>query len=280
MTNTGALPLDLHLDAATSHPDWRVDFETTEVSLAPGESTEVPVTIEVPTQAWSDHPVRVTVRARDGTGQATTFAEVTPRAGAALVAPVRSWPIPDELLGGLDAAATGLGAVPLVSIDPTAEAALHDGVIALGGGMDLLLPPPVTLSVDLAGEDPVPVAGTILDPSAGPGVVAGTPRDFELALSEDGVTYQTVLSGQLSGALGEQSFVLPEPVPARFAQLRITSVQPGIDHLRLGEWKVVATPGWQPGDAPLDSRRTGPRRARRLGRSAALQPRLARRHAR
>ena len=85
---------------------------------------------------------------------------------------------------------------------------------------------PLTLTVDLAGDEPVPVAGTILDPSAGPGVVAGTPRDFELVLSQDGVTYETVLTGQLSGALAEQAFVLPEPVPARFAQLLITSIHP------------------------------------------------------
>ena len=71
------------------------------------------------------------------------------------------------------------------------------------------------------------MAGTILDPSAGSGSVAGTVRDFELLLSEDGVTYETVLSGELSGALAEQAFVLPEPIPARFAQLRITSRTPG-----------------------------------------------------
>ena len=115
LANSGAEALDLSLDATTSEPDWTVALDTTELSLGPGEAARVPITIAVPPQAWSDHVVRATVRARDDSGQVTTFVEITPRAAAPLVAPVRSWSIPDELLGGLDAAATGLGAVPLPS---------------------------------------------------------------------------------------------------------------------------------------------------------------------
>ena len=58
--------------------------------------------------------------------------------------------------------------------------------------MVLAVSPPQTLTVDLAGDEPVPVAGTTFDPTAGLGSVAGTVREFELLLSEDGATYESV----------------------------------------------------------------------------------------
>jgi Mg-chelatase subunit ChlD len=252
LTNSGQETLDLRLDALASDPRWAVELESSEVSLAPGASVGIALEIVVPAQAWDSRAVRVTLQARDSSGQATTFIELTPRDGVPLVEPFRWWPLPDELLGGLDVAAPGLGAVPLVSLDAAAEAALHDGVVALGAGMNIRTTLPLTLTMDLAGDEPVPVAGIILDPTAGPGAVAGTVRAFELLLSQDGATYERALSGELSGALIEQAFALPEPVPARYAQLRITSRFPGTEDLRLGEWKVVAAPGWTQRPGPIE----------------------------
>jgi hypothetical protein len=97
--------------------------------------------------------------------------------------------VPDALLGGLDAASLGLGATPVVSLDADQESRLHDGVTPTGGGMDMNIAGlPVTLTVDLAGDAPIPVAGTILDPLAGVSTFAGIPRRFELLLSSDGAT--------------------------------------------------------------------------------------------
>jgi hypothetical protein len=252
LVNRGADALDIQLDTTTSDPTWRVDLDETDVTVPPGASTEVRGVVVVPSQAWTDRPVRATVHARSDQGQVTAFSEVTPRPDAPLVEPFRWWSVPDDLLGGLDVASTGLGAVPLVSIDPVAEALLHDGIVALGSGMVANVVPPLTLTVDLAGDEPVPVAGTILDPTAGPGGIASTVRTFDLLLSLDGATYERVLDGEMTGALSEQAFLLPQPIPARFAQLRITSRFPGGRELRLGEWKVVASPGWTPSTGPLD----------------------------
>ena len=246
LANPGDMAVDVRLDAATTHPDWRLELESDSVSVGPGAVVDVPAAVLVPAQAWVDTPVRLTVRARDGAGQVTAYVEVTPRGDAAPVEPFAGGGLPPELLGGLDVAAAGLGATPLVSVDPAGEAALHDGVAPLGSGLDVLAAAPLTLTVDLAGDVPVPVVGTILDPLAGSGVVAGTVRGFELLLSEDGASYESVYEGEFSGALNEQAFVLAQPVPARFAQLRITSGFPGADRLRLGEWKVVAAPDWRP----------------------------------
>ena len=107
--------------------------------------------------------------------------------------------------------------------------------------------------MDLAGDASIPIAGTILDPLSGGATYAGIPRDFELLLSDDGADWQVALTGQLSPLPIEQSFALPAPIPARFAQLRILSMFGGASNqLVLGEWKVVAAPGATVDSAPLD----------------------------
>jgi Mg-chelatase subunit ChlD len=103
---------------------------------------------------------------------------------------------------------------------------------------------PITLTVDLAGDEPVPVVGTILDPLARDASLAGAPREFELRLSDDGIEYQSVLRDTLEPLMLDQAFVLDEPVEARFAQLIIHSNHGGASApVQLGEWKVVARPG-------------------------------------
>ena len=72
-------------------------------------------------------------------------------------------------------------------------------------------------------------------------------RDFDLELSLDGSTWDPAVSGTLLAVAAEQSFALPAPVEARFARLRVRSVQnPASSVVVLGEWTVVATPGWSP----------------------------------
>ncbi len=256
IVNTGTADVQLSLDSLSSHHAWVAVPERTEVSVPAGSTTAVPVTIRVPPDAWADIPVRLTVRARDTIGaQATAFVEVTPRRDTAPVAPYRAWSVPNALLGGLDVAALALGGAVVPSIDPIAEAQLHDGLTTTSSGFATAFSgQPITLTSDLAGDTPVPVAGTIIDPlAAGGRLVLTAPRHFELLLSTDGVTYTSALTGDLSTVPVDQSFVLPAPVLARFAQLRIDSTYAGPgSQVALGEWKVIATPGWVPSSDPID----------------------------
>ena len=253
ITNEGSASASVALLAATSQHGWSVDLDTVEVVVPSGGSVSVPTDVRVPDDAWADTLVRITVAATiEGAPAGSSFVEITPRGGAPLVDPTQTWPLPDALLGGLDVASLRSGASPVGSVDPVREALLHDGEAIHGayfGGA--LVNGAWTFAVDLAGDASLPVAGVILNPLAGDERLEYRPRGFELLLSEDGVTYQVALSGELTTLGVDQPFVLPAPVAARFAQLRITSTYGNTIHgdagfAMLGEWKVIATPGSVP----------------------------------
>ena len=265
IADAGDRPLELDLDTATSHYLWSVALEQTHVSVPAGGTVDVPFTVLAQPDTWADVPVRVTVRAQDSQGEAVTgFVELTPSRDALPSGPVQSWSVPDELLGGLDVASLALGGQPVASVDADLEAQLHDGVTPSGDGFGTSFTngQPLFLTVDLAGDQPIPVAGTILDPQARSTPFDGVPHHFALLLSQDGTDYQVALEGDLSPLPIDQAFALSAPIPARFAQLRIDSVygSPSAGSVVLGEWKVVAVPGVSPTSDPLniaDPRRGG-----------------------
>ncbi len=157
--NTGGAGLALALDTLTSHHAWTVASPASPVAVAAGGSVDVPLVVHVPPDAWLGVPVRVSVRARDADGASgTAFVEITPARDVAPVDPEMAWSLPPELLGGLDMASAALEAVPVDAHNH--EVYLHDGLSIAGSGMSSSLQSgPFTLGVDLAGDEPVPVAG-------------------------------------------------------------------------------------------------------------------------
>ncbi len=250
-----ASPVSLTLDALTSHHAWAATLDPVIVEVPAGGTTRVLVDIVVQPDVAADLPVRITVRARDAIGgQWTTFLDLVPRARARVIDPVPAWHVPPGLLGGLDVAAQALGATTTGASDPISAALLHDGYAVSGSGLVVASGgQPITHVVDLAGEGPIEIAGFLLDPVAGEGVLAEVPRDFEVALSLDGDTWTPVVSAELSPLRREQAFVLASPMPARFARLVITSTHGApMGRVALGEWKVVATPGVVADATPFD----------------------------
>ena len=255
LTSTASSAQQLTLDWATSDPGWTLEPAQQQVDLGPGDSVPIPVTIDVLPDAAVDDAVRLTIRARDASGgQATAWTNVASDPDAAPVGTYQAWSVPAPLLGGLDVASAALGGTPVVSIDAAAEAQLYDGVTPSGSGFQATMSgTPLTVTVDLAGDAPVPVAGMILNPLGGRGSIEPGPRAVALLLSDDGATWQQVLSGELSPLTTDQYFVLPAPIPARFAQLRIDSTWGGTSGpVTIGEWKVIAAPGAVPDSMPAN----------------------------
>ena len=254
LANTGDAPLAVTLDARASDTDWTAELGRRTIDVPAGVSVDVPMTIAVPPDAWADVSTRISaIRASTEDGRVATAAtDLMPTRDAVPMRAEQAWPVPDALLGGLDVAWQALGATivsPTFSED--SERSLHDGLALDGTGfVGSIADAPVTFTVDLATDDLVPVSGLVIDPLAGRDGRDASPRLFDLLLSPDGTTWDVALSGELSPRREDQYFVLQTPVPARFAQLRIRSTWSGTrSTLQLGEWQVVATPGWAPSAA-------------------------------
>jgi Mg-chelatase subunit ChlD len=240
------------LEGTTSDRRWTVSVPNETVAETATGSVETPFEVLVPRDASADVPVRVSFRARPADGAVaavgapvTASVELIPDREAPPLGPHRAWSVPAALLGGLDVASPWLGATLLPSVDPVGEAALHDGFAPTDGGLvGPIAGLPLELTVDLAGDEPVQVAGTILNALSGDPSFGDSPARFELELSPDGGTWTRVLSGRLERSIRDQAFVLDEPVDARFARLRMLSThREGALRISLGEWKVVAVPG-------------------------------------
>jgi hypothetical protein len=278
IVNAGQTDQSVLLDARSSAVGWRVELPTDPVTVGAGQTVSVPIVIHAPADIPLGVASVVTVRARSaadvaapGTAGSPTAAlpaaqsataapdvtaslGITADADAQAVGPEQAWPVPDALLGGLDVASTALGASVVNAANATAEAQLHDGIVLSGiGWSGLMVNQTPTLTVQLAGDGPVPVVGMLLDPLAGNNDPGSVPHDVDLLLSTDGTTWVPALHAELSSWLGEQAFVLPAPVQAHFAQLRIDSVWGSENNTAwLGEWKVVAAPGTAPAGAVVN----------------------------
>jgi hypothetical protein len=251
VANTSGAALDLELLTATTHFLFAVALDAPPTRLEAGQSVEVPVTVTVQPDAWAGIPVRISLAALVDGRPVSTSADITPTADALPVAPFTAWPLPEGLLGGFDLTSPTHGAVVAGTVDATQEALLHDGVAPIGGGLLAQAPAmPLALTGDLAGDAPAPVAGVTIQPQATDGVPQHQVRRFELLLSTDGVTFTSALTGELTPLAREQAFALDAPVEATHAQLLLldsydtVAAQPTA--LSLGEWTVVAVPGFVP----------------------------------
>jgi len=254
VTNTSDDPLDVQLDAVTSDYRWQVHLSEQAVTIPPGSNFPVGLNLAVPDDAWADYPVRISIRARDDTGrQAETWQEVAVDRDIPPVNPTLTWDIPESLRGGLNAAWIPFGGTwtedtPKWARDRTY---LRDGLVfdgirltsgAVSGGWKV--GEENELTIDLPGDDPIPVAGTAVNHFGTPGPFFDV-REATLLLSLDGESFQEVLHFEALPVETEQQFALAEPVPARFARLRIDSVfrEASTARLSMAQWKVILAPG-------------------------------------
>ena len=244
--NQGSGRQTLALEAVSSHPVWQPHLSQASLTLDAGAQAAVPLTVRVAPDAWAGKPVQVTVRAvGEGGGQQMAQTTLVAVCGASPVAPGPIWPVPEPLLGGLNVAATALGSE---HGDVRGADRLFDGLTPNDAGWNTDLP--ATTTVQLAGTDPIRIAGVLLHPQNS-GSLLERARDFDVLVSMDGQAFTPVLSGTLSRHPVEQAFVFETPVEARFVGLNIRSSYRGTKgRVNLGEFKVVAASGEHPFDEP------------------------------
>ncbi len=251
LRNSSPQETTLSLSVASSDARWNGSLPAGTITLGPNESRSVPLSVEVPEDAWGDHPVTVTLRAMAPNGGfATASTELLAVCEAPPVNPSLPEPLPSPLLGGINVASSAFGARPASDNEDynSRDAVLLDGFIPSNqewyARLDLL---PRDVVVDLAGEEAVPIAAAVLNPT---GTEDGwrRVRDFELWLSEDGRDYELALEGSLTREPADQVFSLPEPVPARFAKLRVLRAQSEAEHAYMADFKLVAPPGSTAGE--------------------------------
>jgi hypothetical protein len=254
ITNAGTDPLELRLDAATSDYRWQVDLTEQPGTIAPGGNASLGVRVDVPHDAWADHPVRISIRALDPSGrQAETWQEIAVQRDIPPVNPVLHWHMPPSLRGGLNAAWIPFGGTWTEDTPRWAKERtyLRDGLVfegmrltggAVSGGWKDGEHPELT--IDLPGEDPVPVAGTAVNHFGTPGSFFDI-RGGTLLLSLDGTTFEEVLNFEALPVKTEQQFALEAPIPARFARLRVDSTfrDTSAARLSMAQWKVILAPG-------------------------------------
>jgi hypothetical protein len=249
--NDGTATRRLTVDVASTHRNWVVELSSASLDLGPGEQETLTANLSVAPDAPSGWPVQLAVGVTDAEGRRTT-ASVPSFAACSLDPrnPGNPWTLPPGLLGGLNVAWTGLGGrisrAPQGS-SPEFHLSLIDGVTPNDGGWYVTPREyPVDVTLELAGEGPLPLSGVILNPQS-ESRSESLIRAFEIHLSTDGQEFTRVLEGEMSQARVPQPFVLPSPVEARFARLRILSSwnpnDPTSGRASLGELAVIAVPG-------------------------------------
>ncbi len=252
LKNESATPVQAHLDFALSERRWKVRKAPKAVDLPAGHSQTIPFQVVIPADVPAQNQVRITAQVSakaHAPVQAHTDITVSPK--ASVRHPYWDWGIPLKLLGGFNVAASQFGARVLATDKKLLKQnqQLIDGIAEPGTGLRLPSPKslPYAVTVELAGDEPVPVAGVVLD-TRGKTAAPNFPHKFSVELSQDGQQFTPVLTGELSGDAQPHGFALQKPVPARFARLRLLSAQPEIaatgHPLSLGEFKVISTPGW------------------------------------
>lgn len=262
LNNTGMQAQSVALETILSDDRWRLEGDLNDLTVAAGASLEQSFVLVIPPDALPDHTVRVNVRLIDDADrEAYAIGEVATDPDVLPSSPRYAWFIPPRLRGGVNVAASANGGKLVASPGTDAKQlagldALIDSLAVYGRWTEVSLsianrevsdfPMP---TIELAGSQPVPVAGFLINPTSTM-ATGNFLSQFEVALSLDGVQFDTVINGQLRPTPMEQAFVLDAPVEARFARLIPRSGTFGstnrVGAIKLGEFKVVATPGFVP----------------------------------
>ncbi|MEM7083809.1 MAG: VWA domain-containing protein [Pseudomonadota bacterium] len=229
---------NLTVVSASSHAGVHVQSDQPALTLNPGEAKRVTFDIQVQPDLRDDLDTLISMgvrtRSNDYTGN-SIFLDAA--CGVTPVNATRLWPIPEALLGQVNAAWTGMGG-RLLDAGRHGGRATDDVVTRSAGAWH---PKPGVYTVELGGDKPLTVIGTIIHPTGSPHT-ENQLKEFALELSTDGKHFTSVLEGSLRADAQEQGFVLEQPGKARFARLRMLNSYKGENReIAFGEWKVIVS---------------------------------------
>lgn len=244
LTNNAAEAVEIVLNAGATHYSWRPTLERMSVSLAPGASDAIPITVVIDPDAWTE-AVQIKIEARRGESVAVTAtADLRGDPTADPLNEFLGYSMPDAMRGGFNVSWTALGArVPETpgELTPTDQSYLHDSLTSSFGvtydGANL----PAQATVQFGADRAWPIIGLALNPQLPTAFVAQGVKTFDFQLSADGINFETVLSGELNQTPVDQFFALPQVREARMARLIVKSGF-STSRAQLGEWKVIADP--------------------------------------
>ena len=251
LTNSGSVPVTVDLESAISDYRWRVELEETELTVPAGGKRAVSLILHVPSDAWADWPVRISARAVNEAGaQTETFIDISAGRETPPVNAVYGWTLPAQLRGGFNVAWEALGGRWTGKEDSAIGSGfpyLIDGMAVKNQGLHLrggIKPETIDVIVELAGGEPVEVAGLTLNELGIP-FAPQFLRNLDFALSLDGKEFTPVVEDKLLPVKAEQAFVLDQPIAARYVRLQLTAAFDGLakSQIGLGEFKVIARPG-------------------------------------
>lgn len=245
LVNGANKSVEMSLSGSVLQPAWQLKLPET-ATVGANATVDIPVTLEIPQDAFAARSIKVIVTAKSGSSLlAKADADFATGIAAPAIGDHLMFTLPDELLGGFNVAWNALGGT-VVNPDPASEdtlANINDGLAGNAGYMVDAAQLPKAVTIRFGGDKTWPVRGMTVNPQTPSIPTAQYIADFELLLSADGTTFESVLTGRVSTEPREQAFVLPKTIAAKAAQLRILSNHDGnLGNVVLSEWKVIVDP--------------------------------------
>ena len=246
VVNNGVTPREISLSSTSSHYLWKPTAKTTSVTLDPGQTKRIPVTVEIGAQTPADEKIRIAVQAKsiDGTVNETSV-DIAALCDADPADPHLAQPLPKSMLGGVNLAWASLGGfLPDVEEkkrnNPSRYMGIIDGYTPLSASWHSYGDLPLDVPLNLAATGAI--MGITMDPTGCS--MSGSVRDFDVLSSTDGQVFESVVEGTLRIANREQIFSFSKPVLSGFLKLRVRSTWQKANKGRicLGEIKALADP--------------------------------------
>ncbi len=247
LTNTGDTDITGQVSAKMLAEGWRVALPVQDLTLAGGESRDIPVALQAPPMLSPSLKPALAVTFDNDDGASGAVFDVPLALDAPARNPFAYWSAPEQMRGGLNVLNYYLGARITRWDDETVDedrasdySFLHDGL-----AMHSSLQSVGARTLEFRLPETAPVVGAVFQ------LRSAEPREdwaagYALAVSGDGSDWQTVAEGRLNTGMAPQYVPFAEPVQAKFLRLRVPGCQadPDCSRFFLPEVQLIAKPGW------------------------------------